>query len=250
MNFLSSEMVASVFILFCRIGGCLMIAPGFSSPRLPVRPRLFIALALTLALAPLLTGGKAFVIPDLGALAGDILGELAIGLTIGLLGRLFFHALETMMTAASMNIGLSNALGAPIDENESLPTIATFITLTATCLIFLSGLHWELIRGIVASYGVMPVGYVLRPQLALHLVADDLARTFVITLRIASPFIVYAILVNLAIGLVNRLTPQIPVFFISGPFVIAGGLALFYFISGPLVTVFMAEFADWAVKGN
>ena len=88
------------------------------------------------------------------------------------------------------------------------------------------------------------------PQLALHLAADDLARTFVIALRIASPFIVYAILVNMAIGLVNRLTPQIPVFFISGPFVIAGGLILFYFISGSLVTVFMAEFADWAVKGN
>ena len=55
VNFLSSEMVASVFILFCRIGGCLMITPGFSSPRLPVRPRLFIALTLTLALAPQLT---------------------------------------------------------------------------------------------------------------------------------------------------------------------------------------------------
>ena len=250
VTLLSSDMVASVFVLFCRIGGCLMIAPGFSSPRLPVRRACSSPWRSTLALAPLLTGGKAFAIPNLGALAGDIFGELAIGGMIGLLGRLYFFALETMMTEASMNIGLSNALGAPIDEAESLPTIATFITLTTTCLIFISGLHWELIRGIVASYGVMPVGAVLRPQLALHLVADDLSRTFLIALRIASPFIVYAILVNLAIGLVNRLTPQIPAFFISGPFVIAGGLVLFYFISGPMVTVFMAEFADWAVKGN
>ncbi len=244
------EFVASAFILFCRIGACLMLAPGFSSPRLPVRARLFIALALTLALAPALTGGKPFVIRDLPALAGDIFGELFIGGMIGLLGRLYFLALETMMMSASMNIGLSNALGAPIDESEQLPLIATLVTLTATCLIFVTDLHWELIRGIVASYKVMPVGFALRPQDALASVADGLARTFVIALRISSPFMVFAIVVNMAIGLINRLTPQIPVFFISGPFVIAGGLILFYIMSGPMVGLFMAQFADWAVKGN
>ena len=69
-------------------------------------------------------------------------------------------------------------------------------------------------------------------------------------LRIASPFIVFAVVVNLAIGLVNRLTPQIPVYFISGPFVIAGGLILFYFVSGAMVAAFMTAFGDWAVRGN
>ena len=250
MTFLSSEMVASVFILFCRIGACLMLAPGFSSPRVPTRPRLFIALALTLALAPALTGGKPFAIGNLATLAGDIFGELFIGGMIGLLGRFYFLALETMMMAVSMNIGLSNALGAPIDESESLPTIATLVTLTATCLIFISDLHWELIRGLVASYAIMPVGFELSPRAALNSVADGLGRTFLVALRIASPFIVFSVVVNMAIGLVNRLTPQIPVFFISGPFVIAGGLILFYLISGPMVGVFIAEFADWAVKGN
>jgi flagellar biosynthetic protein FliR len=247
---LAPELVASVFILFCRIGACLMLTPGFSSPRLPVRSRLFIALALTLALAPSLTGGKAFAVNDFATLVGDIFGELFIGGMIGLLGRVYFLALETMMMAASMNIGLSNGLGAPIDESESLPTIATLVTLTTTCLIFVSDLHWELIRGVVASYNVMPVGFALKPQAALSFFADDLARTFVIALRIASPFMVFAIIVNMAIGLINRLTPQIPIFFISGPFVIAGGLILFYLISGPMVGVFMTQFADWAVKGN
>ncbi len=247
---LAPELVASVFILFCRIGACLMLAPGFSSPRLPIRARLFVAVALTLALAPVLTGGKPFAIGNLATLTGDIFGELFIGGMIGLLGRLYFLAIETMMMAASMNIGLSNAMGAPIDESEQLPILATLVTLTATCLIFVTDLHWELIRGVVASYKVMPVGFALRPQEALVAVGDDLARTFMIALRIASPFMVFAIVVNMAIGLINRLTPQIPIFFISGPFVIAGGLILFYLMSGPMVEIFMSQFADWAVKGN
>ena len=60
----------------------------------------------------------------------------------------------------------------------------------------------------------------------------------------------FGVVANFAIGLVNRLTPQIPIFFISGPFLIIGGLFLFYFISGSMVTAFMADFADWAVRGN
>src|SRR5690606_31883263 len=51
---LTSDAVLSTFLLFCRIGGCLMLMPGFASPRVPAQIRLFIAIAVTLALAPLL----------------------------------------------------------------------------------------------------------------------------------------------------------------------------------------------------
>nr|WP_252393741.1 flagellar biosynthetic protein FliR [Candidatus Rhodoblastus alkanivorans] len=236
--------------MFCRIGGCLMLAPGFSSARVPMRARLFVALTLTLSLTPALTAKGSIVFPNLGALAGDIFSELFLGAMIGLLGRLFFLALETLMMAASMQIGMSNPLGAPIDETVALPPIATLITTTATALIFVSGLHWELIRGIAGSYAVMPVGFLLRPEAAMHMVVNDLSTAFVVALRVSSPFIVYAVMVNLAIGLVNRLTPQIPVYFVSGPFVVAGGLILFYFISGAMVAAFMSAFGDWAVRGN
>ncbi len=250
MNVLAGDLVATVFVLFCRIGGSLMLAPGFSSARLPVRARLFIALALTLSLAPALTARQKIAFSDFGVLVGDIFSELFLGAVIGLLGRLYFLALETMMMAASMQIGISNALGAPINENEPLPPVATLISTAATVLIFVTGLHWELIRGLVASYAIMPVGFLLRPEAALHAVVDDLSTTFTVGLRISSPFIVYAVVVNLAIGLVNRLTPQIPVYFISGPFVIAGGVILFYFVSGAMVAAFMSAFGDWVLRGN
>ena len=53
---LGPHLALGVFVLFCRIGGCLMLAPGFSNTQIPVQVRLFIALAATLALAPLLLG--------------------------------------------------------------------------------------------------------------------------------------------------------------------------------------------------
>jgi flagellar biosynthetic protein FliR len=61
---------------------------------------------------------------------------------------------------------------------------------------------------------------------------------------LGSPFVAYAILVNLGTGLVNKLTPQIPIYFISLPFIITGGLVLMYFAIGN----FLSLYADGLVS--
>lgn len=247
MTLLSPDAIALFFVALCRVSGCLMLTPAFSGARVPMRIKLFFAIFLTFALIPGL-GAPSF--QNLGILAGALFSELFLGGLIGLLGRLFFLALETLMMAAALQIGLSNPLGAPIDENEPLPPIADFVTVTATVMIFASDLHFELIRGLARSFQIMPVGFLLAPRAALIMVADQLSASFLLCLRIASPFVVYALAVNLAMGLLNRLTPQIPVFFVAGPFVIAGGLVLFYFISGTMVAAFMAAFGDFLARGD
>src|SRR5271166_7180479 len=51
---LAPRATIGAFVVFCRIGGCLMLAPGFSNSQIPMQIRLFVALAVTLALTPLL----------------------------------------------------------------------------------------------------------------------------------------------------------------------------------------------------
>jgi len=248
---IGSDAVLSVFILFCRIGSCLMVMPGFSSERVPVNVRLFIALSVTFALTPLLSAEvqPSFQHAAPMDLVKLILSEIIIGGLIGLLGRIFFAALETLANVIAMGIGLSSALGVPIDEGESLPTISTLITLSATVLIFVMDLHWEVIRGIVVSYHAIPVEKGFGTQFGLIQVADGLSKSFMLALRVSSPFITFAIIVNLAVGLTNKLTPQIPVFFISTPFIVAGGLFLLYFSFRPFLELFMMGFQSWLKTG-
>ena len=49
MSAITSDTILLVFLAFCRIGGCLMLMPGFASSRVPVNVRLFIAIAVTSA---------------------------------------------------------------------------------------------------------------------------------------------------------------------------------------------------------
>ena len=244
-------LILAVFILFCRIGGCLMVMPGFSSPRVPMRARLLGALGLTLALSPLLLDRTVAAIGaghdiDLVIL---ILSESAVGGTIGLLARILFAALETMLTAAAMSTGFGNVFSARLDEGESLPEFAAIVMNFAVTLFFLTDQHTEVVRALADSYRIAPPGQLWNAQAGLVQVVDMLGRAFPLALQVASPFLLYGLLANLALGLLNRLTPQIPIYFLSTPFVIAGGLAILYVICGPLLTLFMDGFHGWLTRG-
>jgi flagellar biosynthetic protein FliR len=246
------EYVLPAFLLFCRIGGCLMLMPGFSSPRIPVQVRLFVAIAIALSISP-------FLVPDFpaevkdpppGLLARLIVTETAIGATIGLMGRFFFLALQFMATAITMYLGLSALPEQPIEENEPAPALANLITLTATVLFFLTEQHWEVIKALVASYGVLPPLGGFSAQESLNDLTRTLALAFLLSLQISSPFIAYAIIVNFLFGLANKLTPQIPVYFISMPFVVAGGMLMLLALIGEALQLFTAVFADWLRQGG
>jgi flagellar biosynthetic protein FliR len=250
MTLVTPEMILGVFLLFCRIGGCLMLMPGFSSSRVPVQVRLLIALAVTLALTPLLLAGLNTAAPGLTPpmVLRLIFSETLIGVLIGLLGRLFYMALQFMAVGAAQLAGFTG-LGAPIEDNEPVPTMATFITLTATVLLFATDQHWEVLRAIVASYAVLPVNESVASELSLARLADAFSATFVLALQITSPFIVYALVINLMVGIANKLVPQIPVYFIAMPFILAGGLLLLYFTIGEALRLFIAGFIAWLSRG-
>jgi len=154
------------------------------------------------------------------------------------------------MLAVATMLGFSNPFGIEIEPNEALPPLTTFISFIATALIFFMDLHWEILRGLVASYEVFPVGGALHADSALRQIGAALVESFRLSLRVASPFFIYAVTVNLAMSLISRLTPQIAIFYISTPFILMGGLFLLYFTIQPLLGAFSAGFAAWLRTGG
>lgn len=252
MTSLTSESVLAILVIFCRIGGSLLVAPGFSSSQIPARIRLFVGFAITLALAPILIDSvKARLGPDAApaTILPLIFAELATGFLIGFLARLFFAALQTITVAISQAIGLGALPGTVMEESEQMPAITTLFAVTATVILFASDLHLEMVKGLLESYATIPPGTGFVSRLALADVTDQLTSVFLVALRIGSPFLVYSLIVNFAVGLTNKLTPQIPVYFIAVPFVLAGGLLLTFYAMREFVSSFIAAFSFFLLKG-
>ncbi|MDF1610119.1 flagellar biosynthetic protein FliR [Hoeflea sp. YIM 152468] len=235
--------VLALFATFCRIGGCFMVLPGFSSFRVPLQIRLFLAVAVSLALMPLLwdtiypnvrDGGRVYIL-----LVGS---EMLIGVTFGLVARYIVLALQYAGTGMSMAIGFNAAPGGGLIENEAEGHITSLITFAALFILFLTDFHHMIIGSLVRSYSFMPMGTEFDPRLALMTLTDTLAGSFMLVLRLASPFLVYGLIFNLSIGMVNKLAPQIPVYFISIPFILCGGLILLFFGINTFLTLFADGF--------
>ncbi|KAA2234717.1 flagellar biosynthesis protein FliR [Salinarimonas soli] len=242
-----ADLILAAFLIFCRIGACLMVMPGFGSARLPMKTRLFIALGVTLALTPPLVD---IVLPlaagaDPARVVVLIVTESLVGLKIGTIARLFYMALQTMTHAIANFIGFGGMPGAPVEDTESLPPVTTLVTMTATALLFITDLHWEVFRGLVASYTVMPPALSYQTRLSLVEITDRIGEAFILSLRIASPFLIFGVVANLALGLINKLAQQIPIYFVSMPLMLGAGLFGLYFLVGEFLGLFHAGFAAW-----
>jgi flagellar biosynthetic protein FliR len=243
--------VLLTFLVFCRIGGCLMLMPGFGSHRIPAQIRLFIAVSITLALAPLIIPSvqgdlaKATV-PTIVQL---IASETLIGAIMGVIARIFFLALQFMGVAASMLMGYSGSGDPPVEETEPAPAMATMLTLTATVMLFATGLHVEVLRALLGSYSVLTMTDLFNPQFALAKVTDAASDSFILIAQLLAPFLAYSLIINFLFGILNKMTPQIPVYFISAPFIMAGGLLLLYVTFREALTLFIGGFQMFLANG-
>jgi flagellar biosynthetic protein FliR len=228
-----------------------MFMPGFSSPRIPPQIRILVAIAVTLALAPILIPVVKAAVDKMGDATPMrlMMTEITIGALIGLMGRCFYIALEFMGTAIASSIGFGNLPGTPIEHTDPIPPLSSVLTLTATVLFFITDQHWEVLRGLVTSYRTIPISQAFSANISLIQFTDALTDAFNLALQISSPFIVYAIAINFLFGIVNKLTPQIAVYFISVPFVLVGGLLLLYLTIADFMRLFLAGFTNWLANG-
>ncbi len=231
--------VLVLFAVFCRIGACFMTLPGFSSARISATTRLFLAVAVSMAMAPLLfdsiyprvAGGGAPLIPVLMA-------ELMIGLMYGLVPRFYVLGLQFAGTTISMAIGLSSPGGGDALEDTSETQLTNLLSFSGLLVLFLLDFHHIVFKALMESYTVMPLGGMPDSQKMLITLTDTLSQTFMLMLRLASPFLIFGLMFNVAVGLVNKLAPQIPIFYISTPYLLIGGLILVYFTIAALVMQF------------
>lgn len=251
MNELANDWGPLAVLVFCRVGSCLMLFPGWGSLRIPARARLFIAIGICLSILP---SAESFVRPLIDLNAGPshlliaMLSETAVGLTIGLAGRLFIHALQFcgMFIATLLGLGFG---GPGIDDPELSSPVADLLTLTATALFFMLNLHAEVILALMDSYQFWPPASQVQSVPSLEVLTKALAQSFRLALQLAAPFVIYSILVNLAFGLLNRLIPMIPFQLVGAPLVAYGGCCLLLFVFQPMQSAFIQTFETWLRKG-
>ncbi|WP_442754611.1 flagellar biosynthetic protein FliR [Methylocystis sp. JAN1] len=228
-----------------------MTAPGFSSDRIPIRARLYLALAVSLALTPpMMEQIRGVIDPTRPAdFVAILFSETAMGVVLGLLSRFYFLALETLMTSVAMIFGLGNIFGIALAESEASPLLSSFVVTCAVTLLFVGDLHMELIRGLYFSYETTPIREGRDAIALLREIMKVLRESHLAALRICSPFLLFGLIVNVALGLLARIAPNVQIYFLSGPLTIFLGIYAFSIVLPDFFSAFTSQFAAWLLRG-
>lgn len=234
-------------LVFCRIGACVMLAPGFSSARFPMQIRALMAVAASLALVPVLWDVTVETLRERHGNGPLVLmvSELMVGTLIGLLARCFLIAVQFAATFVANAIGLAGIPGVPIDDTEGSVPLASLISLSATMVLLAAGLHVEVLKALVESYGFLRPGVLPPPEALLRTILDTAGDTFLLATRLAAPFAAYAVIVNMAIGFASRFTPMLQVYFVSTGAIIAGGFMLLAWVLPDWLLLFAIDYRQW-----
>ncbi|ALA58613.1 flagellar biosynthetic protein FliR [Nitrospira moscoviensis] len=209
-------------VLVSRIGGLLAALPVLSGRTVPMKVKIALVLVLGAALAPVIH--LPAVSHDPLLLAAGLVGEMAIGLTIGLAVRLFFGALELAgeMIGVQMGFGVVQLFD-PATAHQT-PLVGQYFTLLAS-LVFLSlNAHMLAVATIVSSYEAIPAFGASLPSALGDDVVHLSQQMFTLGLKLAAPVLITILLLNILLAMLGRAVSQINVFVLSFPITIAGGL--------------------------
>ena len=229
-------------LIFARIGAMILTLPGIGETYVPPRIRLSLALVISLCLWPVVGGALPALPESLGATVGWVIREVVTGLMIGAILRVFTSALSTAGEIVSLQTTLSFAQTANPLMGGQNTTIAAFLMLFGTVLVFATNTHHLFIAGLVGSYELIaparPLIAADFAELAIRTVGDS----FMLGVQLAAPVIVFALIFNLAAGLVGRVMPAFQIFFAAAPLSIILGLSIFALSLGVLGTVFIDRY--------
>jgi flagellar biosynthesis protein FliR len=215
------------FAALARCAGCLMLLPGFSSARVPVQVRALMVVALSAAIVPFAALSQpAELQTGVFDLVGLLLKETFIGAMLAASARIFLLTVGFFATAVSSAIGLSGQLGASMIETDAEPALTTLLSMTTLLVLFALDFHHAIIAALAASYDLFPQNAWFDPSITAKQFVDMLAEASVAVFHLASPFLAFALLANLFIALINKLAPNLQIYFVAAPAVIIGGILL------------------------
>jgi flagellar biosynthetic protein FliR len=218
--------IFAFMLVFARVGTALFILPGFAGTKVNVRARLAIAVTISFLVTPLLAAKLPSMPGEPMVLLVLIAGEMVAGGVVATVPLILMAAVHTAGTIIAFVSAMANSLiFDPISQQQSA-IVAGFLSTTAALLLFVTEMHHLFIRAILDSYLLFQPGVAMNFGDTLHLLARHVADSFKVGLQLAAPFLIMSATYNLGLGVLTRLAPQIPSFFVIMPLQIAVGMML------------------------
>ena len=230
------------FMISVRMLALLLSASVFMLPSIPNTIRFWLSVALALIITPVVEASvPAVALGSLVLLFLMALREFLIGAVIGLISGIPLYALQASgyLDGIKMGLNMMNIFDPTLQSQ--VPVLAQMKYFMAIWFYF----HWDghmlLIRALMESVRLVPVGISIWEDPAAAQLIEWMQNVFVIAMRISLPIFGAAILSEIGLGFVARTVPQLNVFILGIPIKIMVGFFVLVTVLPSIVAIFHGE---------
>ncbi|MCW2481292.1 flagellar biosynthetic protein FliR [Candidatus Symbiopectobacterium sp. NZEC135] len=220
------ELWVNQFLLpLVRIMALITTCPVFNERAVPARVKIYLALVITLLVAPYLptTTTPLFSVGGVWV----IIQQLLIGAALGVTMQLAFAAVRLSGELIGMQMGLAFATFFDPTGGPNMQVLARFLNILAMLLFMAFNGHLWMISLIADSFYTLPISTVPLSGDGFLGLARAGSMIFINGMMLALPLITLLLTLNIALGLLNRVAPQLTVFVIGFPLTLTAGIMTF-----------------------
>ena len=202
-----------VLLVGARVSMLMIFAPFLGNTAIPARIKIGATAALTILLYPSISVNSQIAINS--SWLRILIGEMAIGLLIGLVMQFVFEGalLAGQVLGFQMGYSLESAID-PLTQADT-PVIATFHQLIILLIFLQLNVHHWVLRGLAKSFDYISPGGVRLNSSTTSELFRVAGGIFLVGVQVAAPVLIATFLTDLALGFIGKATPQLQVMFMG-----------------------------------
>jgi flagellar biosynthetic protein FliR len=221
------ELLPAFLLVFIRLTAFFVSAPVFSTRSIPATFKIGLSFFLAFIAFPI---GKAH-----GAIPLDwnyiylAIKEVLVGLLLGFLATLFLAAIQVAGSFIDMALGLAMATIFDPMTGAQTPLMGNFKYMLTMLFLLSTNGHHLLIKGILASYEVVPLDRWISgfgSGTLSTFIVEKFSYMFMSGMLLAAPMVSSLFVIDVAFGIVAKTVPQMNIFVVGMPAKILAGFLI------------------------
>lgn len=226
LSFPLSELEYFLFI-FVRVASFVFVAPFFSTKGVPNHVKVGLSVFLAYIMYYF---GPEHIYPEYNTVLGFctvVLKEVSVGLLIGLAAQMCTSIVLFAGRIIDMEVGLSMANVFDPTTNEQASITGALMQYGVMMILYATGLHRFLLKALMETFILIPVGnaHINTDRLLESLIAF-LGDYIIIGFRVCLPVFASITLMNIVLGLLAKLAPQMNMFSVGIQLKLLAGLSV------------------------
>ncbi|MBP0726225.1 flagellar type III secretion system protein FliR [Bacillus sp. RG28] len=211
------QSIPAFLLIFVRITAFFVTAPVFSNRSIPTMHKIGFSFFVSYIVFFMVNQGP------LGAVDNFIfllIKEVIVGLSLGIIASIVMSAIQVAGGLIDFSTGFSMATIFDPQTGVQSPLMGQFFNVITILFLLSVNAHYLLLQGILNSFKVIPIfstGLHFGQEAFIAHIIQIFMSMFVIAFQMALPVVASLFLVDVALGILTRIVPQLNIFVVGMP---------------------------------